>query len=380
MNHKQEFKYLKYIADIFVYLALPLYILTAILLIGWVVYFTIKCWRIYKEYKTCKQTPVLHPLYSDVQYLSKQRKLYNLKTHFTKYILMIVCCLVEIASFISVGSYFIMESQLRPLTNDTHLVIGYLNCTDVYFGWFAIYNEYSFVLPTLHFASLLFTLHLTLLTILSRYLAIRYLNHPFGRTCIKYLIWCSIQFILFVLGSTAYTWISFGIILLLIGLTNWILLLRATSFLSRVLRSHLMEIKLYSNNRAFYNTQLSAYSFYRIFRIVLLISTFSLILFEIIFFVWRPLKIFMYNSCQIQIGQTVLIPPFHLNNIRELLRYILYLFDALFCIVYIVALCIPLCSITFTPPIIRCVKRCREKEDQYRYNYEKLEFLLKRKY
>ena len=356
----------------------PLSLLTITLIIGWIVYFIVKCWRVYKEYKTCKRTPVLHPLYSDVQYLSKQRKLYNLKTHFTKYILMIVCCSFEVASFLAAGSSSIIELKLQPLNNTRNLVIGYLHCTQVS-GWFALYNDYPLVIPTLLLVFLIPALHLTLLTILSRYLSTRYLNHPFKRTLIKYLIWCSIQCILIGFCSTKYTWMFMVFIIPMISLTNWILLLRATSFLSRVLRSHLMEIKLYSNNRVFYNTQLSAYNFYRKFRIVLLISTFFVIFFEVIFFVWRAIKIFLRYSCQIKIDQTVIIPPFELDN-RNWIQELIILFDSLFIIVYILSIFLPLCGITFVPLIIKCVKRCREKEDQYRYNYEKLEPLLRRHY
>ena len=207
----------------------------------------------------------------------------------------------------------------------------------------------------------------------------RYLNHSFKRNLIKYLIWCSIQCILIGFCSTKYTWMFIVFINPIIGLTNWILLLRATSFLSRVLRSHLMEIKLYSNNRVFYNTQLSAFNFYRIFRIVLLISTLSVIFFDLLFFAWRAIKIFVHYSCQIQIDQTVIIPSFHLDS-RLWFDEIITLLDELFIILYILALFLPLCGITFAPLIIKCVKRCREKEDQYRYNYENLEPLLRRHY
>ena len=102
----------------------------------------------------------------------------------------------------------------------------------------------------------------------------------------------------------------------IIGLTNWILLLRATSFLSRVLRSHLMDIKLYSNNRAFYNTQLSAYNFYRKFRIMCLVSAlFSIVSFTG-FLVIRMVKIVLVSFCNIHFGHTM-IPLFLRGNQYE---------------------------------------------------------------
>ena len=32
-------------------------VFTITLFTGWIVYFIVKCWRLYKEYRTCKQTP-----------------------------------------------------------------------------------------------------------------------------------------------------------------------------------------------------------------------------------------------------------------------------------------------------------------------------------
>ena len=179
-----------YLANtIFFSTILPIIFLTIALIIGWIIYFIVKCWRIYKEYKTCKRTPVLHPLYSDVQYLSKQRKLYNLKTHFTKYILMIVCSLVEVSSICVAGSVSI---RLKPnhLLNNSLVKIGNVYCQSL--GWY----ENDSVIPIQTNVCLLLTSHLILLTILTRYLAMRYLNHPFKRTLIKYLICFSLQFIL----------------------------------------------------------------------------------------------------------------------------------------------------------------------------------------
>ena len=189
----------------------------------------------------------------------------------------------------------------------------------------------------------------------------------------------TVQCILIGFCSTKYTWIFMVFIFFIINLTNWILLLRATSFLSRVLRSHLMDIKLYSNNRVFYNTQLSAYNFYRIIRIVLLASEFLFFLVVVLSFPLRIFQIFSSNSCQIQINQIIIILSFHMEN-QELMLDLMFLLESFIFIVYALSIFLPLCGITFVPLIIKCVKRCREKEDQYRYNYEKLEPLSRRHY
>ena len=59
-----------------------------------------ECYRNVNRYLTCKRTPDLHPIYKDVQYLSRQRKLYNLKTHIVKYVLVILCLSVEVIGIV----------------------------------------------------------------------------------------------------------------------------------------------------------------------------------------------------------------------------------------------------------------------------------------
>ena len=181
-------------------------------------------------------------------------------------------------------------------------------------------------------AFLVFTLHITILALFSHYLAMKYLDNPFKRNIIMYLIWCSIQCILIGFCSTEYTRNFIVLILPIIGLTSWVLLLRATSLLSRVLRSQQADANLDYSSRKFCNTQLSAYNFFRIMRIVLLITSFFLILVEIIYF------------CQVQIGQTMVIPLFN-ENTGELLRKIVLSFDAFFFIVYGVSLIIYLYTV-----------------------------------
>ena len=248
MNSTEERYLLKKIPLIFICVTI---ILTVSVLAGWIIYFIRECWRLHKEYKTCKQTPLLHPLYSDVQYLSQQRKLYNLKTHIVKYVSMILCSSVEVAVIISqlFSSLIMSDFHINSSTTDTE--IGALHCTT--HGSFIQYYKHPFIIPVQNVPALLSLMLLTLISILSRYLAARYLNHPFRRTLIKYIIWCSVQCLLTALCSTVYTWLLMVLVVPLIGSINWILLLRDTSLLSRVLRSNLREIQFHSNNRILYN-------------------------------------------------------------------------------------------------------------------------------
>ena len=356
-------------------LVIPLFLIFIILIIGWIVHFSLQCWRLCKEYRTCKRTPVLHPLYSDVQYLSKQRKLYNLKTHITKYSLMILCSSVELATILGYIICGVIHKNSSKLPNHTKLLFGELTCYPYVWPLKFFGNQINIFIANAAFW--LSILLVNLLGILSRYLAARYLNHSFKRTLIKYIIWCLLQCIFILFCSTSYTWIYFFLSVPIFCITNWILLLRDTSFLSRVLRSNLREIKLYSDNRVFYIQQLSAFKFYRVFRIVSLTSFFLKFLMEISWWVAGIVRAVFHDSCSLQFHNGVYISLSIPTNFPSQMEYLINPVEAIFVTSYVTFLCLPLCGLTFVPIILKCVKRCREKEDQYRYNYEKLKPLLK---
>ena len=54
------------------------FLITLSLNIAWILVCMRECYRTVNMYLTCKRTPDLHPIYKDVQYLSRQKKLYNL--------------------------------------------------------------------------------------------------------------------------------------------------------------------------------------------------------------------------------------------------------------------------------------------------------------
>ena len=76
-------------------------VITLFLNIAWIFVCMRQCYRTVNRYLTCKRTPDLHPIYKDVQYLSRQRKLYNLETHIVKYVLVILCMSVEVVGVVS---------------------------------------------------------------------------------------------------------------------------------------------------------------------------------------------------------------------------------------------------------------------------------------
>ena len=95
------------------YVSITNLLITLCLNIAWILVCMRKCCRTVNRYLTCKRTPDLHPIYKDVQYLSRQRKLYNLETHIVKYVLVILCMSVEVVGLVCAG-VFVIVINIEP--------------------------------------------------------------------------------------------------------------------------------------------------------------------------------------------------------------------------------------------------------------------------
>ena len=209
--------------------------------IGWIIHSLRQCWFISVECKLCKNTLNLHPIHRDVQYLSQQRKLYNLKTHFVKYVLIVMCLSVELIGNVWIGITGVI-SGLFVESNS----FNYFRMLQIYrlnpqcFMYRRLRHMYLFPYLILLYGInlILFTLLFVLLCILTRYLATRYLNHPFKRTLYKYIAWLVVQCIIIVICSNIYTVIFMYLIFPVFCFINCFVLLRDNLFLSRVLKSN----------------------------------------------------------------------------------------------------------------------------------------------
>ena len=86
-------------------------LITVCLDIVWIVVCTRQCFIFVRLYRARKRRPNLHPLHRDVQYLSQQMSLYNIETHIVKYVLVILCLSVKIASILSALIFLISISS-----------------------------------------------------------------------------------------------------------------------------------------------------------------------------------------------------------------------------------------------------------------------------
>ena len=354
-------------------------LLTTVCDLGWIVYCITECWRVGRNYRICKQTPDLHPIYRDVQYLSRQRKLYNLKTHFVKYGLMALCLSVEMCGIISLVSFLVLSYEFITIEMNKasiHIQSKYPHCYNIYQVAYLIFSPSCIIIYNCEYL-LIFLLSI-LLSILTRYLAARYLNHSFKRTLTKYILWLLVQSIVVLLCSTAYTTLLSLVLFPLLILINWLVLVRDSRILSRVLRSNLREIEYHSNNKILYREQLSAYRFYRIFQTTLLISLFSLVVVTIMNSIDFLLLIAGKSTCLLhiliaaEINSTLPNIIHFSHSVNSMLLYSETLIVYAFPVVYSLSTSLPIVCVTLFPLIRLCVNRYKSRRRVYRYNYENI--------
>ena len=121
------------------------YIVSICLNVIWLIICMKLCYRMALSYRASKRTPLLHPIHRDVQYLSLQRKLYNLKTHFIKYILICMCLCVEILQVVSIFVYTVLNT--KHITKYTFDRIGSKNSTCNISSYFANVYRSPLLIP-----------------------------------------------------------------------------------------------------------------------------------------------------------------------------------------------------------------------------------------
>ena len=353
--------------------------------IAWILVCMRECYRTVNRYLTCKRTPNLHPIYKDVQYLSRQRKLYNLETHIVKYVLVILCMSVEVVVLIFGAVFAIVKASVLngvKFTEITKYHNLYPNCDFNNFDRHLV-NLYSFPL-LIWFQNLTFFTGLfwfVLISLFTRYLAARYLNHPFYKTLYRYIVWISVQFCIVAFCSNKFTLIFSYLVFPPLFLINWLVLLRDNRILCRVLRSNLTELELHSNNRVLYHEQVSGYRYYRFFQKVLLATMLLLVITVSIDSLTGLLRFASYNSfCLLKIVYDFNFSlDLHINNstATQLIGIIQNIDLACF-LIYSLSSSLPIICITLIPIIKACVKRYKSRYMVYRYNYENTRPLIRR--
>ena len=357
-------------------------LITLCLNIVWILVCIRECYRDVNRYLTCKRTPDLHPVYKDVQYLSRQRKLYNLDTHIVKYFLVISCMSVEVVAIVcaAISSVVIkIPPNEMILAEKMKYLKEYPNCDFNHRFWKLLVNPQLIWFQNLMYFTVF--LGFVLVSILTRYLAARYLNHPFYKTLYRYIVWISVQFCVVAFCSNKFTFIFSIFAIPLLFMINWLVLLRDNRILCRILRSNLTELEFHSNNRELYHEQVTGYRCYRFFSKLLLISVLLLVITVFIGNLTHLLRYGVDTSfCLLKIIYDLNFAfELHFNN-TTLTRTteIMNTIDNTCILIYSISTSLPIICITLIPLIRACVKRYKSRYMVYRYNYENIQPLMRR--
>ena len=286
-----------------------------------------------------------------------------------------MCLGIEIGEILSIIIYILINS---PKLNPAELErLNYIRSLyPLCYTHFSSIYYFPSLIPVYNSIFFCIFLRFVMLSILTRYLAARYLNHSFKKTLIKYLIWLTVQLCIVALCSTTYTLIFSFLTFPLLAVINWLVLLRDSIILSRVLKSNLRELLFHSSNKALYKEQLEAFGFYRFFQKIL----FSVLLLLVIVVIGYKFDCLIHSSCVFELfyGMKYTIVLDSMEQFTRSYPFVRIIFVSVLSF-YTFFNLLPLLCVTLRPFIVALIKRYKSRHYVYRYNYENMQPLLRQR-
>ena len=188
------------------------------------------------------------------------------------------------------------------------------------------------------------------------------------------------QCVIIVICSNIYSVLFIYFIFPVFCFINWFVLLRDNLFLSRVLKSNLIEIKLHSYSRQLYRQQLYAYKFYKFFNRILLGAIFCLSLFFLLYCIGHIIRVLSISYCLLNLvyNVNIYINYSKYDSLLYIIRKISTFFDSFSFLLYSFSNSLPLFCLTLFPLVSECIKRYRSRNNVYRFNYVNIQPLLRR--
>ena len=314
----------------------------------------------------------------------KKRILYNLETHIVKDIFLLILIVVELV--VPVSGVLYLFTRIRHIPRGPWYVPNIIqkgNCSIKQVIKSLITNNLcveNCTYPDVLFYSqsaITVCIFMTLLSLLCRYLAARYLRHSVNSFIKKYIVWLCVKLLLFLPGLSKYTLGLYMIVSLPIMVSDWIVLLRDSNVLRNVLKSHIKELEMHFSRRL-YLQEKRLYNLYRGCIVFLLASLFFYILGFALTAINHTLLTILSNSCIVSLieANNQLYRPL---RVLHLVYKVLYEFVLLLVFIHFALLTLPLHIATVTTLVYNCIKRCRGVNKRYiHYNYEIMQELLRK--
>ena len=313
----------------------------------------------------------------------RKRILYNLETHIVKNIFLLILIVIELVCPVSGVLYvfttirhdpwYVEVVNLTKVEECSTKQVFKLLITDNLCSEHCTYSDVLFFSQCI----IMVCIFMTLLSLLCRYLAARYLKHPVSSFVKKYIVWLCVQLLLFTPGLSKYTLGLTLIVSLPIMVSGWIVLLRDSNVLRNVLKSHVKELEMHFSRRL-YLQEKRLYNLYRGCIVFLLASLFFYILGFALVATTHILSTILTNDCIVSLINTnnQLYQP---QKVHHLVSKVLYKIVFLLVSIHFALLTLPLHIATVTTLIYNCIKRCRGVNSRYiHYNYEIMQELLRK--
>ena len=313
----------------------------------------------------------------------QNRILYNHETHIVKDIILLIICFVEMCEPVMI----MIEGIINTHYLDKHNVTNYsafnsaaslTSCT--YKQTILDINSQANVLifPEvwyMYFISLIMVcciIFLLLLSFLTRYLSKRYFIHPTRRTCITHIALALIQISIICCLTNGDISISYLSIVPIMLLIDWCILVRNSIILFRVLRSNVRDLKLNLSNMHLYTEQWRLLQVYKMFIPILLSALFFGVCVVFLHFYFHIVAGILMSHCFNLITGDSYTYAAYRNSPDALYFYIDSFsgYSMLICmIIHFILLGFPMFAISVGMLYSACVKRCSQKESDYRFNY-----------
>ena len=313
----------------------------------------------------------------------QNRILYNHETHIVKDIILLIICIAEMCE----PNMTMIEGIIIAYYLDVHNVANYsafnttASLTPCTFKRTILdINSQAnvFIFPDvwyMYFISLIMIsciIFLLLLSFLTRYLSKRYFIHPIRRTCITHIALALIQISIICCLTNRDVTILYLFIVPIMILIDWCILVRNSRILFRVLRSNVRDLKLNLSNRYLYTEQWRLLQVYKMLIPILLSALFFGVCVVFLQFYFHIVSGFLMSHCfNLMTGDSYtyagyLQPLSAIYYIYQLSGY-----SMLICmIIHFILLGFPMFAISVGMLYSACVKRCSQKESDYRFNYD----------
>ena len=312
----------------------------------------------------------------------RNRILYNHETHIVKDIILLIICIAEMCEpvmsvivgvFISthfaidyVANYptFNSTASLTPCTFKQTILDINSQADELIFPEVWYMDLFSFfIICCIGF--------IILLSLLTRYLSKRYFIHPIRRTCITHIALALIQISIICCLTNRDITIFYLFIVPIMILIDWCILVRNSRILFRVLRSNVRDLKLNLSNRYLCIEQWRLLQVYKMLIPILLSALFFGVCVVFLHFYFHIVSGFLLSHCfNLMTGDSYTYAGYmkSLNALYYVDRFSEY--SKLICmIIHFILLGFPMFAISVGMLYSACVKRCSQKESDYRFNY-----------